>query len=125
MCLPLFARTDKFHFRTRLKRKRTATKRNHTGVHALLNDYLDEAHHAADTEGALFRPVSNSRTVRLDNAITPDGLYKLVRRYALGLGLKIGAHALRATAATNALDHNADIAKVQGKRPVWAQLTSD
>jgi integrase len=36
-----------------------------------------------------------------------------VRRYALGLGLKIGAHALRATAATNALDHDADIAKVQ------------
>jgi integrase/recombinase XerD len=36
-----------------------------------------------------------------------------VRRYALALGLKIGAHALRATAATNALDHDADIAKVQ------------
>ena len=34
-------------------------------------------------------------------------------RYALALGLKIGAHALRATAATNALDHDADIAKVQ------------
>jgi integrase/recombinase XerD len=33
-----------------------------------------------------------------------------VRRYALALGLKIGAHALRATAA---LDHEADIAKVQ------------
>jgi site-specific recombinase XerD len=29
------------------------------------------------------------------------------------LGFEIGAHALRATAATNALDHNADIAKVQ------------
>ncbi len=28
-------------------------------------------------------------------------------------GLKIGAHALRAAAATNALDHQADIAKVQ------------
>jgi hypothetical protein len=36
-----------------------------------------------------------------------------VRRYTLALGLKIGAHALRATAATNALDHEADIAKVQ------------
>jgi integrase/recombinase XerD len=36
-----------------------------------------------------------------------------VRRYALALGLKIGAHALCATAATNALDHDADIAKVQ------------
>lgn len=33
--------------------------------------------------------------------------------YAADLGLAIGAHALRATAATNALDHQADIAKVQ------------
>jgi hypothetical protein len=78
-----------------------------------LNDYLDEARHAADTEGPLFRPVRNNRTSDLDKTITPDGVYKLVRRYALSLGLKIGAHALRATAATNALDHNADIAKVQ------------
>ena len=77
------------------------------------DNYLDEARHAADTEGALFRPVSNNRTGELDNTITPDGVYKLVRRYALALGLKIGAHALRATAATNALDHDADIAKVQ------------
>lgn len=36
-----------------------------------------------------------------------------MRRYALALTLKIGAHALRGTAATNALDHEADIAKVQ------------
>lgn len=85
----------------------------HAGAHELLNDYLDEAHHAADSEGALFRPVRNNRTGRLNDAITPDGVYKLVRRYALGLGLKIGAHALRATASTNALDHDADIAKVQ------------
>ena len=38
---------------------------------------------------------------------------KLVRKYSTALGFKIGAHALRATAATNALDHQADIAKVQ------------
>jgi site-specific recombinase XerD len=36
-----------------------------------------------------------------------------VRRHALALGLKIGTHALRATATTNALDHEADIAKIQ------------
>jgi integrase/recombinase XerD len=79
----------------------------------LLNDHLDEARHASHSEGALFRPVSNNRTGNLDNAITPDGVYKLVRRYALGLGLKIGTHALRANVATNALHHDADIAKVQ------------
>jgi integrase len=32
---------------------------------------------------------------------------------AAQLGLDIALHALRATAATNALDHQADIAKVQ------------
>jgi integrase/recombinase XerD len=36
-----------------------------------------------------------------------------VRAYSEALGFKIGAHALRATAATNALDHEADIVKVQ------------
>ena len=42
-----------------------------------------------------------------------DGVYRLVRAYSAQLGFEIGAHALRATAATNALDHQADIAKVQ------------
>ena len=101
------------HLRVHGKGSKTRYIPLHAGAQALLNDYLDEARHAADTEGALFRPVSNNRTGRLDNPITPDGVYKLVRRYALGLGLKIGAHALRATAATNALDHDADITKVQ------------
>jgi site-specific recombinase XerD len=36
-----------------------------------------------------------------------------VRGYSSQLGFQVGAHALRATAATNALDHQADIAKVQ------------
>lgn len=45
--------------------------------------------------------------------ITVDGVYKLVRAHSGRPRLWIGAHALRATAATNALDHQADIAKVQ------------
>ena len=45
--------------------------------------------------------------------MTPDAIYKLVREYSSNLGFEIGAHSLRATAATNALDHGADIAKVQ------------
>ena len=40
-------------------------------------------------------------------------VYRLVRAYSAELGFEIGAHTLRATAATNALDHQADIAKVQ------------
>jgi integrase/recombinase XerD len=85
----------------------------HPGTNGLINDYLDAAGHGADDAGALFRPLRNNTTRRLDKAITPDGIYKLVRAYSAALGFEIGAHALRATAATNALDHQADIAKVQ------------
>jgi len=85
----------------------------HPGTHGLINDYLDAAGHGLDEAVALFRPVRNNRTGRLEAAITADGVYKLVRAYSAQLGFAIGAHALRATAATNALDHQADIAKVQ------------
>ena len=36
-----------------------------------------------------------------------------MRRYSADLGFEMGAHVLRATAATNALDNQSDIAKVQ------------
>ena len=85
----------------------------HPGTNALIYDYLDAAGHGADESGALFRPIRNNRTGRLERAITADGVYRLVRAYSAQLGFEIGAHALRATAATNALDHQADIAKVQ------------
>ena len=57
--------------------------------------------------------VRANRTGSLEKALSPDAIYKIVRRYSADLGFEIGAHALRATAATNALDHQADIAKVQ------------
>jgi len=76
----------------------------------LIEEYLQEAGHDA---GALFRPLRDSSGGGRKRSITPDGIYKLVRAYSALLGFQIGAHALRATAATNALDHNADIAKVQ------------
>jgi site-specific recombinase XerD len=52
----------------------------------------------------------------MEGAVTADGIYKMVKHYAERVGVNIegfGAHSLRATAATNALDHEADIAKVQ------------
>jgi len=85
----------------------------HPDTNGLITDYLDAAGHGVDDNGALFRPIRNNRTGELENAITADGVYRLVRSYSAQLGFEIGAHALRATAATNALDHQADIAKVQ------------
>jgi integrase/recombinase XerD len=85
----------------------------HPAAGGLIHDYLELAGHSGDEAGALFRPVSNNTKAGEAKAITPDGVYKLVRAYSGKLGFEIGAHSLRATAATNALDHQADIAKVQ------------
>jgi site-specific recombinase XerD len=85
----------------------------HPAAAGLIADYLAEAGHGAEDGGALFRPLHRGRSAGAADAITPDGLYKIVRRLSTALGFPIGAHALRATAATNALDHQADIAKVQ------------
>ena len=85
----------------------------HPGTNAVIHDYLDAAGHGADDNGALFRPIRNNRTGQVEKALTPDMIYKLVQKYSGDLGFKIRAHALRSTAATNALEHQADIAKVQ------------
>jgi len=101
------------HLRVSGKGGKTRYLPLHPGTNALIHDYLEAAGHGTDENGALFHPVRNNRTGRLEKAITADGVYKLVRAYSAQLGFEIGAHALRATAATNALDHEADIAKVQ------------
>jgi site-specific recombinase XerD len=85
----------------------------HPIARALILDYLAAAGHGGDADGALFRPLPQKRYRGSRESITPDGVYKLVRDYSGRLGFEIGAHALRATAATNALDHKAEIAKVQ------------
>jgi integrase/recombinase XerD len=84
----------------------------HPAAGRLIAEYLEVAGHEGEATGALFRPLHHGRQ-RGSQALTPDGVYKLVRGYTAVLGLAVGAHALRATAATNALDHQADIAKVQ------------
>ena len=38
----------------------------HPGTNGLINDYLDAAGHGTDENGALFRPVRNNRTGRLE-----------------------------------------------------------
>src|SRR5271157_1800765 len=58
----------------------------HPGTNALIHDYLDAAGHGLDEAGALFRPIRNNRTGRLERAITADGVYRLVRCYSGQLG---------------------------------------
>jgi site-specific recombinase XerD len=101
------------HLKVSGKGEKTRYLPLHPGTNELIHDYLEAAGHGGDDNGALFRPIRNNRTGRIDKALDPDMVYRLVRGYSAELGFEIGAHALRATAATNALDHQADIAKVQ------------
>ncbi|MBI6746888.1 tyrosine-type recombinase/integrase, partial [Pseudomonas syringae] len=63
--------------------------------------------------GPLFRSLRGTTT---GAGITANGIYTVVEAYAKKAGIVVehlGVHGLRATAATNALEHDADIAKVQ------------
>jgi site-specific recombinase XerD len=101
------------HLKVSGKGEKTRYVPLHEAAEEAIDEYLKKAGHGSDEAGALFRPLRNSRGGGLARAITPDGVYKLVRKYSGATGKRVGAHALRATAATNALDHDADIAKVQ------------
>ena len=89
----------------------------HPSALSRIEEYLERAGHREDAKGPLFRPVKNNTNGRLNAALTASGVYtRVVCHYASSAGINItgfGPHALRATAATNALDHEADIAKVQ------------
>lgn len=84
----------------------------HPAASGFIADYLETAGHGDDDAGALFRPLHHSRGDS-EHSLTPDGVYKLVREYSTTLGFAVGAHSLRSTAATNALEHGADLAEVQ------------
>jgi integrase/recombinase XerD len=85
----------------------------HPGTHELLSDYLGACGHAQDKDGALFRPIRNNRTGTVDRPLSADGVYKIMRGYSAQLGIPSSPHVARASAATNALENGADIAKVQ------------
>jgi len=89
----------------------------HPGTAELINDYLELAGHGTDAGGGLFRSIRERvRNGNVRGGLSAEGLYLIVRTWAKAVGInaeRIAPHALRATAATNALDHEADIAKVQ------------
>lgn len=76
--------------------------------------YLERSgHHQDDVQAPLFVPLRGRST---GTGITANGIYAMVGSYAKAAGINVaglGVHGLRATAATNALEHEADIAKVQ------------
>ena len=90
----------------------------------LIGEYMEMGKHGGGViheslDSPLFRPVANNRTGTLDKHLDPGSIYRnVVMKYAKLTGIAaeavgVSVHSMRATAATNALSNEADIAKVQ------------
>ena len=105
------------HFRVEGKGSKIRYIPAHPKTLSQIEAYLAEAGHGANLDGALFRPLKNPVSGILEKALSGTTVYRLiVKRYAKQVGIPAAGccvHSLRATAATNALEHAADMAKVQ------------
>jgi integrase/recombinase XerD len=118
------SRQGVMHFRIKGKRDKIRFVPVHPMVQRLIQEYLAMAKHGAGQNGGdldrpLFRPVKNNRTGTLEKHLEPGSVLRnIVGKYGRETGISaevIGlcVHSMRATAATNALSNEADIAKVQ------------
>ncbi len=118
------SREGVMHFRIRGKRDKIRFVPIHPAVLRLIGEYLQAGKHGGGVsheglDSPLFRPVSNNRTGTLDRHLDPGSIYRnVVMKYAKATGISgeaigVCVHSMRATAATNALSNEADIAKVQ------------
>ena len=89
----------------------------HASALRLVAEYLEAAGHGQEAEGPLFRRIRAPKAGQPAAALTAGSVYAdVVVFYMKRVGISgdnMGPHALRATAATSALEHHADIAKVQ------------
>jgi len=106
------ARRGVLHLRIHGKGNKLRYLPLHPGSAERIHSYLEAAGHGETPAAPLFQPVRR----RTGSGLTADGVYKVVLDYAAKARIQLqgfGVHSLRATAATNALEHEADIAKVQ------------
>jgi integrase/recombinase XerD len=117
------SRQGVMHFRIKGKRDKIRFVPIHPVVSRLIAEYVEMGKLGGgivfELDGPLFRPVVNNRTGTLERHLDPGSVYRnIVIKYAKETGISAEAigvcvHSMRATAATNALSNEADIAKVQ------------
>jgi integrase/recombinase XerD len=117
------SRLGVMHLRVKGKRDKVRYIPLHPMASRLIGEYLQLVKHGGgqhdNLDEALFRPVKNNRTGMLNKHLDPGSIYKnIVAKYGRETGINIEVnglcvHSMRATAATNALSNEADIAKVQ------------
>lgn len=108
----IHARRGVLHLRIHGKGNKLRYLPLHAGSAERIHAYLEVAGHGETPNAPLFQPARR----KTHAALTADGVYKIVLAYAAGAKINVqglGVHSLRATAATNALEHEADIARVQ------------
>lgn len=101
------------HLQVRGKGGKTRFLPLHPVAAERIHAYLEQDVKRAPGNGPLFRSIRGSST---GAGISANGIYTMVAQWAKAAGIQVdglGVHGLRATAATNALEHDADIAKVQ------------
>ncbi len=105
------------HFRVEGKGSKIRYIPVHPRTLERIEAYLVVADHRLDLDGALFRPLKNPLGGVLAKQLSGTTvLRRIVKRYGKAAGVHViglCVHSLRATAATNALEHAADITKVQ------------
>lgn len=105
------------HLRFRAKGKKILTVPANPHTVRCIEDYVAFAGHGDDLDGPLFRPVKNNTTGELRKPLTSAAIrVDIFKKYARQVGVDAPAlspHSMRATAITNALEHDVDIAKVQ------------
>jgi integrase/recombinase XerD len=112
------------HLRIKGKRDKIRFVPVHPMALRLIGEYLEAGKHGGavsheSLDSPFFRLVTNNRTGTLDKHLDPGSIYRnIVMKYAKLTGISAEAvgvcvHSMRATAATNALSNEADIAKVQ------------
>jgi hypothetical protein len=72
--------------KSQARAKKTRYLPLHPGTNELIHEYLEAAGYSEDENRAPFRSIRNNRTGRLDKALTPDAVYRLVRGYSAALG---------------------------------------
>lgn len=103
------------HLRVRGKRGKTRYLPAAPAALSAVDAYLARASHREERDGPLFRALRSRGPVR---PLDPGSVYRLVLAYGEQVGVAaavdgFSTHALRATAATTALENGADIARVQ------------
>ncbi|WP_349606865.1 tyrosine-type recombinase/integrase [Cupriavidus sp. DF5525] len=104
-------RSGLLHFRVHGKGGKIRHLPLHPQAAERLYTYLELAGHGSTPDAPLFQSLRTAGAT-----LTPDGVYKIVQAWSARAGLSVsglGVHGLRATAATCALEHGADLAQVQ------------